>query len=143
MKKTAVVLIVIAILGILGSVAKGHDTTQGHSVSVPTSTAGSEQSMQATSYKDGTYNGNNEQTPYGPVQIAVVVSGGKISDVNFLQMPNDLDHTREVTSFSEPILKKATLNSQNSHVDFISGATTTSEAYQMSLQSALNQAMMS
>jgi uncharacterized protein with FMN-binding domain len=41
---------------------------------------------------------------------------------------------------SEPLLEQETLNKQSFHIDFVSGATQTSEGYQQSLQSALNQA---
>ena len=94
----------------------------------------------SSSFKDGTYTGNSEDTPYGTVQIAVVVSGGKITDVKFLLMPNDLGHSQEVTAAAEPLLKEITLQKQSSNIDFVSGATSTSQGYQQSLQSALDQA---
>jgi uncharacterized protein with FMN-binding domain len=100
----------------------------------------SSNSVSSSSYKDGTYTGSTAETPYGTVQIAVVVSGGRIANVNFLQMPSDAGHSREVTAGSEPLLKQQTLQNQNSHVDFVSGATSTSEGYEQSLQAALNQA---
>ncbi len=108
-----------------------------------TSSSVSSSSSQSGNYKDGTYKGDAAETPYGTVQIAVVINGGKITDVNFLQMPNDFGHTQEVTAMSEPLLKHSTLSSQNSNVDFISGATSTCYGYQESLQAALDQAKLS
>lgn len=94
----------------------------------------------ASGYKDGTFTGAAEQNPYGIVQIAVVISGGKIVDVNFIQMPSGDGHTNEVTAVAGPMLKQTTLQAQSANIDFVSGATSTSESYQMSLQFALDQA---
>jgi len=149
MKKTIAVILTIAVLGLLG-VANKSSSSQ-HQLTSPANTSaanamspssGSATTGQATAatYKDGTFNGASEATPYGTVQIAVVISGGKIVDVNFLQMPSDQGHSQEVTSFAKPLLKQTTLSAQSANIDFVSGATTSSEAYQMSLQAALDQA---
>ncbi len=147
MRKTVVIIAAIAIIGLLGieAKAKKSDTPS----LVPTSSQSSGQTSPATkasstnptSYKDGTYTGNAQDTPYGAVQIATVVSSGKITDIKFLQMPNDMGHSAELSRFSEPLLKQTAINSQNaSSIDFVSGATSTSEGFQSSLQSALDQA---
>lgn len=95
----------------------------------------------ASGYKDGTFTGSAADTPYGVVKIAIVVSGGKISDVNFLQMPSDQGHSREVTAYAEPLLKQNTLSAQSANIQFVSGATDTSYGYQQSLQAAIDQAV--
>jgi uncharacterized protein with FMN-binding domain len=152
MRKSIVIILAVAIIGALGIFAKGQhkdaastatpttasSSTLGSSTSTPAS-----QTATAAGLKDGTYNGGAEDTPYGTVQVAAVVSGGKITDIQFLQMPNDRGHTQEVTAFSEPLLKQETLQKQSAHIDFVSGATQTSEAYEQSLQAALNQAAVS
>ena len=97
-------------------------------------------SVPANSYKDGTYRASSDQNPYGTVEIAAVISGGKITDIKFLQMPNQEGHSREVTNFSEPLLKQSALDKQTANIDFISGATDTSFAFEQSLQAALDQA---
>lgn len=107
---------------------------------VQSANTSSSEPSQPASYRDGTYNGDSEGTPYGTVQVAAVISGGKITDVKFLQMPNDRGHTQEVTAYAEPYLKDETIQKQSAHIDFVSGATTTSDAYEMSLQAALDQA---
>jgi uncharacterized protein with FMN-binding domain len=143
MKKSIVVILAVALIGVLG-LHKDNDKGVGslvsassHGMAMPSGAPHHAMS----SYKDGTYSGAAQDTPYGTVQIAVVVSGGKITNVNFLQMPSDLGHSQEVTSASEPLLKQTTLQKQSAHIDFVSGATTTSEAYQISLQAALDQAV--
>ena len=160
MKRTVVIIITIAILGLIGVADKTQSsnhqlvspsqTSAATSVSSPASntssntpTSSGTSSQTAAGYKDGTYTGDSAFTPYGTVQIAVVVSGGKITDVSFLQMPNDQRESQQRTSFSEPLLKQTTLSHQSANIDFVSGATSTSEGYQQSLQSALNQAALS
>jgi uncharacterized protein with FMN-binding domain len=97
----------------------------------------------ATTYKDGTYTGDAEDTIYGTVQVAAVISGGKITDIKFIQMPGPEGHSKEVTAFAESPLKQSTLNHQSANIDFVSGATQTSEGYVQSLQAALDRAAMS
>ncbi|MBX4197500.1 FMN-binding protein [Candidatus Saccharibacteria bacterium] len=162
MKKSIVAILAVAIIGALGVYSNSHKIKANTSVqSTNTSTSAkmvatnpSSTSQDTTSnssdstsgsrssgtYKDGTYTGNNEQTAYGPVQIQVVVSGGRIVDVKFVTMPDELGHTQEVSNESAPLLKQSTLAKQSANIDFVSGATQTSEGYKLSLQSALDQA---
>lgn len=91
-------------------------------------------------YKDGTFNGDSVDVGYGIVQVAAIISGDKITDVQYLQMPNDRQHSVEVTNYAEPILKSETLQAQSSNVDIASGATSTSEGFMQSLQAALDKA---
>jgi uncharacterized protein with FMN-binding domain len=150
MKKGIVIILAVAVIGALGIYSKSHkDDSLAMPASGVTSTlgdntnssaAGSDTSDASTSYKDGTYTGDSENTIYGTVQVAAVISGGKITDIKFLQMPGPEGHSKEVTAFAESPLKQSTLNHQSAHIDFVSGATQTSEGYQLSLQSALDQA---
>jgi uncharacterized protein with FMN-binding domain len=157
MKKGIAIILAVAIIGTLGVYGKSHghpadgqtapansvqsDTTSQDSLSGSSDNAsGSSSTPRPAGLKDGTYTGVAEVTPYGTVQVAAVVSGGKITNVNFLQMPNDRGHTQEVTAFAQPLLKQETLSKQSAKIDFVSGATQTSEGYQRSLQSALDQA---
>ena len=155
MKKPLLIIMTVAILGALGLyINPGHNTSAklvsspvsatGSSNQSNSSTAGSSApqttAASSTTYKDGTYTGSAADTPYGVVQIAVVVSGGKITDVNFLQMPSDLAHSQEVTTVAESLLKQTTLQAQSANIEFVSGATSTSNGYEQSLQAALDQA---
>lgn len=156
MKKGLVAILAVAIIGSLGIYGKSHsNSAQASSDSTtPTVSAASSDNSAPSSdsttpasttsgFKDGTYTGQTENTAYGPVQISVIISSGRIIDIDFLQMPNDLGHTQEVTAQSKPILKQETLTNQNGQVDFVSGATDTSFGYQKSLQAALDQARVS
>lgn len=151
MKKALVIIMSVAILGVLGMYINNAPSKAGGLIKAPSanqaaasSTLGSSTSSatqpSATTYKDGTYNGSSD-TPYGTVSIAVVINGGKITDVKFLQMPNDQGHSQEVTYYAEPLLKQTTLSKQSANIDFVSGATSTSYGYESSLQAALDKAV--
>jgi uncharacterized protein with FMN-binding domain len=117
------------------------DTMASDDSSTPATPDNSSTSVSNSSgLKDGTYTGKSEFTVYGTVQIAAVVSGGKISDIKFLKMPGPEGHSKEVTAFAEPFLKDESIGRTNANIQFVSGATQTSEGYQKSLQAALDQA---
>lgn len=158
MRKGLVIILAVAVIGALGIYTKSHkhdslampssDTTSTlgdntRASSGDTSLMSSDTPDSTTNYKDGTYTGDSENTIYGTVQVAAVISGGRITDIKFIQMPGPEGHSKEVTAFAESPLKQSTLNHQSAHIDFVSGATQTSEGYQLSLQSALDQAAMS
>lgn len=145
MKKGIIIILAVALIGIAGLAARGHDDNAAPlsapaSQSDNSSVQSARTDSQPAGYKDGNYTGDTENTVYGQVQVAVMVSGGKITGVNFLRMPDDRGHTQEVTAFAEPLLKDETLRKQSAHIDFVGGATQTSEGYQESLQSALDMA---
>lgn len=148
MKKAILIVMTIAVLGALGAYVQQKPSAQTASSSnTPSLQTNSSSSSNASgssgpsmNYKDGTYQGSSADTPYGVVQIAVVISGGKITDVNFNQMPNDQGHSREVTAYAQPLLKQTTLQAQSANIEFVSGATSTSYGYRQSLQAALDRA---
>jgi uncharacterized protein with FMN-binding domain len=78
-------------------------------------------------------------TQFGDVQVRVVISNGRITDVQALQLPSDRRHSQELSQEVAPLLHDEVLQAQSAQVDLISGATYTSGAYQQSLQAALDQ----
>jgi len=91
-------------------------------------------------YKNGQYTGISANAFYGNVQVKVVISGGKITDVQFLDYPHDRRTSQYINAQAMPYLKNETIKAQSAQVDVISGATLTSEAFIQSLQSALSKA---
>ncbi len=91
-------------------------------------------------YVDGQYTGSVADAYYGNIQVQVTISGGKITDVAFLQYPSDRSYSRYVNGQAMPYLKAEAIQSQNANVDIVSGATDSSQAFQQSLASALAQA---
>lgn len=90
--------------------------------------------------KDGTYTGQDVQTQFGDVQVKVTISGGKITDVQPLQLPFDRPRSAEISQAAAPMLHDEVLQAQSAQIDLLGGATFTSDAYAQSVQSALNQA---
>ena len=163
MKRAPLVIIVLIGLTIIAKLATSHSAT-------PTSTSSTSDSTDSTSlaqlvspspspsaslaltatptlvavasagWKDGTYTGSAERNSYGTVQVAAVISGGKLTGINFIRMPSGEGHTQEVTKDAQPILLREALQTQSATVDVISGATQTSESFTFSLKSALSKA---
>ena len=91
-------------------------------------------------YKDGTFTGSVGSEPYGTVQVAVVVSGGRITNVRLLQTPNQGGQTREINSQALPLLIEEVISAQSGSIDGVSGASLTSPAFIDSVNSALAKA---
>ncbi|WP_345802690.1 FMN-binding protein [Microbacterium sp. AZCO] len=89
---------------------------------------------------DGQYTGSSAATRYGPVQVQVTVSGGKITAVDVPTYPDGNGVDQRINSSAIPQLVSETLTAQSAQLDMISGATFTSTGYIQSLQSALDQA---
>lgn len=94
----------------------------------------------AAKYKDGTYTGDSVNAYYGNVQVQVTISDGKITDVTFLDYPQDRDTSRMINQQAMPILKQEVIQAQSANVGGVSGASATSPAFIESLTTALNQA---
>ena len=87
-----------------------------------------------------TVTGDTAQTQWGPVQVQITVSGGKITDVTPVQYPNGNGRDQEINSYALPVLAQEALAAQSANIDHVSGATVTSDGYVQSLQSAIDQA---
>jgi uncharacterized protein with FMN-binding domain len=94
----------------------------------------------STGLKDGSYTGSVVDAYYGNIQVKAVISGGKLTDVVFLQYPNDRQQSVEINSAALPQLRSEAISAQSANVNVVSGATQTSEAFFKSLASALSQA---
>lgn len=94
----------------------------------------------ATTLRDGSYTGAPVSTRYGAVQVAITVSGGKISDVQVPQYPQGGGREQRINLQAVPQLISETVQAQSAHIDMVSGATYTMNGYLDSLQSALDQA---
>ena len=93
----------------------------------------------AVQYKDGEYMGQTA-IEWGPIQIKVVIQGGKITDVQFLQMPFDRARSVEISDFAKPLLRSEAIESQVAQVNMISSATVTSFGFRVAMAAALNAA---
>ncbi len=93
-----------------------------------------------SAYKDGTYTGPSVNAFWGQVQVRAVIQNGKITNVQFLQYPSDRRTSVRINTTVIPYLQSEAVQAQSANVDFISGATLTSEAFMQSLQTALSAA---
>jgi uncharacterized protein with FMN-binding domain len=107
-----------------------------------TSAAGSGDSS-GTSAADRTVTGPVVQTRWGPVQVKVSLSNGKVTDIQAVQYPQGTNRDDEINSVALPLLRSAALKAQSANIDMVSGATVTSQGYLQSLQAALDQAHVS
>ena len=96
----------------------------------------------AAKYKDGSYTGEVADAFYGNIQVQAVVSGGRLTDVQFLQYPNDRQNSVRINTAAMPILRQEAIQAQSAEVDIVSGATDSSQAFIQSLASALGQAQL-
>ncbi|MDT7803928.1 MAG: hypothetical protein QOI78_7361 [Actinomycetota bacterium] len=107
----------------------GTQPTRTTSPATPGSTGGS-----------GTFTGDAADTRYGPVQVQITVAGGKITDAQAVEYPQESGRDVRINSTAVPALNQETLQAQSAQIDTVSGATYTSEGYQQSLQSAIDAA---
>ncbi|MER7801912.1 FMN-binding protein [Streptomyces parvulus] len=85
----------------------------------------------------GTVTGDAAATQYGPVQVRLTVSGGKITGAEAVRAPKGGQSDR-VTADAVPKLNRAAVAAGTADIDAVSGATYTSAGYRKSLQSALD-----
>lgn len=84
--------------------------------------------------------GTASTTQYGTTQVRVTITKGKITDVTTLKSDNGDAQSLSITTPALPKLRQSALTKQSAKIDAVSGATFTSQAYQASLQSALDKA---
>ncbi|MDB5237407.1 MAG: FMN-binding protein [Parcubacteria group bacterium] len=94
----------------------------------------------AGTYTDGTYTGSVADAYYGNIQVKATISGGKLTDVTFLQYPNDRRESVSINQQAMPILRSEAIKAQSARVNGVSGASDTSAAFKISLASALAKA---
>jgi uncharacterized protein with FMN-binding domain len=110
--------------------------TSSGSASASSSSSGRSSSSSATK----TVAGDAVSTQYGPVQLKVTISGGKITNITALQLPANDPKSAQIGSYAEPLLRQSALSRQSANIDVVSGATYTSDGYKTALQSALDKA---
>ena len=130
-----------------GSATSSSSGSASSSGSSPTSGSGttsdsgpnSGSSGSTTKYADGTWMGSEVSEPWGPFQVEVVISGGKITNVSVVESPGDR-HSSRINNVAVPLLTESTMATQSPNADMVSGATWTSDSYATSLQVALDKA---
>jgi uncharacterized protein with FMN-binding domain len=146
MKRAPIVLAATAAgLGaVLGFSPHSKAPTASAVVSTPapasSSSSGSSSSGSSSRAAGTTVTGDAISTRYGNVQLKVTISGGKITNVQPVQLPSNDPKSSEISSFAAPQLQQSALTKQSASIDAVSGATYTSDGYKTALQSALDKA---
>jgi uncharacterized protein with FMN-binding domain len=83
--------------------------------------------------------GADAPNQFGDVQVRVTASGGRITGVAAVQLPNSDGRSQQISSYAGPQLAQQALAAQSANIDGVSGATYTSDSYRTSLQSAIDQ----
>ena len=125
-----------AISGTSTGTTRGSSSASG---STPAATTGGTGSA-STGLSSGTFTGDSADTRYGPVQVRITVAGGKITAVDVVDVPMSNPRDAEINQQAVPLLVQETVGLTNAQIDFVSGATFTSDGYQRSLQSAIDKA---
>lgn len=145
MKKYLQISIVLGVFALFVWLRQSQNGNSNTAIGSSANATGSSQGTQtigssSVHYKDGTYTGSVADAYYGNIQVQVSVSGGKLTDVQFLQHPNDNPTSSFINSQAMPILRSEALQAQSATVQGVSGASDSSAAFQQSLASALQQA---
>lgn len=86
------------------------------------------------------FSGEKIDTVYGPVQVRARFVDGRLADVSAPVAPSGNYVSDDLTAASLPVLRSEALRAQSAKVDAVSGASSTSAAYEESLQSAIDRA---
>ncbi len=130
---------VAGVVALLGLKPDTPDLTSSAGAPATSSPGGSTSTVTAGAAPQ-TLTGDAISTRFGPVQVEVTVTDGRITDVQVLQYPNSDRRDAEINGYALPLLVQATLDANSANIDMVSGATYTSNGYVRSLQSALDQA---
>jgi uncharacterized protein with FMN-binding domain len=87
-----------------------------------------------------TVTGTTAATPYGPVQVRITVTGGRVADVAAVQLPQQDERSSQISAYAAPLLRQEALTAQSASIDGVSGATFTSAGYEASLRAAVKSA---
>jgi uncharacterized protein with FMN-binding domain len=123
-----------------GAGGSGSDGSGSGSHSSSSSTTNSTAGSSKTAKSSKTVTGDAVETQYGPVQVRITVSNGKVTSATALLYPTQDPRDAQINAYAIPVLEKETVGTTSASIDMVSGATYTSEGYLQSLQSALNKA---
>lgn len=82
--------------------------------------------------------GTTEQYGYGALSVAVTVRGSRIEDVRVRGLQTAEQYSQQLAAQVIPMLRSEVLSAQSARINGISGASYTSQAYALSVQSALD-----
>jgi len=108
--------------------------------STPAATTPTPASTPKAAGVSGTFTGASANTIYGPVQVQITLSNGKITNATALTYPTGSFRDQQINSQAIPLLVQETLAAQSSNIQGVGGASYTSQGWYTSLVSALAKA---
>ena len=120
-------------------------SSSGSTSSGSTSSGSTSSGSSSSGATDGTYTGDAVDVGhgYGTIQLQVTVSGGKVTDITAVAVPQNDPRSSQISSYAVPQLVSQAIEAQSSSISGLSGATFTSNGFAQSLASALTQAGLS
>ena len=118
-------------------------TTPTQAATTPaTPTTPTKTTTPAKAKPSGTFTGAVSQTQFGPVQVQITVSNGKITAAKALQYPNNDFRSQSISQQAIPYLVQETIQANSANIQGVGGASYTSQGWYDSLVSALAKAGM-
>jgi uncharacterized protein with FMN-binding domain len=118
--------------GSSGTATKGSGSSTTGAAATATASTGTTGSKTVT--------GDSINTRWGPVQVQITVTNGKITAAQAVQAPQNNPRDQQINSYAIPMLNQEAIKASSATIDMVSGATYTSTGYIASLQSAVNKA---
>jgi uncharacterized protein with FMN-binding domain len=119
--------------------ASGAGSSAATAATTTTSPASSA-STRSTKRAARTFTGSLATDEYGQLQVKLSVKNGRITKVGFTTFVANDGHSVQIDQSAAPVLIRETIAAQSAHIQGVSGATYTSNAYQQSLQAAIDKA---
>ncbi len=88
----------------------------------------------------GTFDGATVKTAYGNYQVQLTVDAGSITKVSMLQSGADDGTSRQIAGSALPTLQQRVLSAQAYNVQGVSGASYTTQGFQVSVKDAMARA---
>lgn len=107
-------------------------------VSTPRTTPTTSATAATTRATTKTITGDSIDTRFGPVQVRITVTNGKITSATAIDYPTDTPRDQQINAYAIPTLNQEAVGSTTANINMVSGATYTSDGYLQSLQSALD-----
>lgn len=115
-------------------------STTGATSAAGSSAATSSSTAKSSSSSSKTLTGTAVDTRYGPVQVRITVTNGKITAASAVDYPQSNPRDAQINAYAVPRLNAEAQAAGTANIDVVAGATYTSDGYIQSLQSALDKA---
>jgi uncharacterized protein with FMN-binding domain len=120
------------------STTGGSSTSSTSSAASTTAPAATGSSTSTTSSQKRSATGEDVSFQYGDLQVKVTVSGRRVTDVSVVSLEVSDPRSQSIDQSALPELRQEAISAQSGQIDGVSGASYTSQAYEQSLQSALD-----